>query len=694
MSKDAGLKSGNKTSAKRAQKNESVNIINVVSQYVTRMTKLSGGYFTFFESGPGRVAVFRRPSFLPADEMSMTRLRLEPEVTPKVQTSTVNGFLVGEVVVGRDGRISRGLDGNRQALFQYLLEEDMGAYTVEKEGLTSHRFLFPGDFVEVLLARAAKLTRQTPVVAIRNHEWHVRTGPARFHVGRFREFCWIEAPETFLAQLLHAKSAELKNFDRLSRPCILSAFGETIDVSGAMTFFPERQDQISDRIFWKLFAAYEVVKSGFLAGRRRRPEQRFQLPEITTLPKPRVWVHVPWPTDVPLAGVKPPWPIKLPCSPQMPLYKEMVQRQYQYLKDCVQSGTIRRRFRGWLYEGVVSSVDTAIYPPVWVPDHFFNSLAMVDLDPALAKRMLIGGLAHFMNLSGKRMGQLPIAKKPGCTDTTYPVWALASRRLYQKTHDRDFLRAVLPMLTANDAYMDRVYRKEGILVGADGNWNDYSAGPKGLPGVAGIGMNALAALQKSIIVDFLRELGLDATRHERQWAKTRDRINDLFWDDDIGFYFDYDAGRQRIYRTPRGTRFWGLDNTLALLARIPTPERAARMAAYFRSSNGYGKYPAITTDLSDDFMDERRLMVWIMTNWMVVQGLRLYALRDIADSISANILNALTRNWARFRSIPEALSATHGLAPMENPNLAGVGCWAGFYLFLAEALHLFTDRRS
>ncbi|MFH1477030.1 MAG: trehalase family glycosidase [Verrucomicrobiota bacterium] len=623
----------------------------------------------------------------------MTRLRLMPEVTPKVQTSVVNGFLVGEAVVGKDGRISRGLDGNRQALLQYLLEEKTGSYTVEKENTTSHRFLFPGDFVEVLLARAIGLTRPDPIVAIKNHEWHVRIGPARFHIGRFKEFCRIEAPETFFAQLLRAKRAELKNFDRLSRPCILSAFGETVDVSGAMTFFPERQDQISDRIFWKLFAAYAVVKSSFLAGRWRRPEPRFQLPEITTLPKPRVRVHIPWPTDVPLPDVKPPRPIKLPSARQAPFYKAMVQRQYQYLKDCVQSGTIRRRFHGRLYEGVVSAVDPAIYPPVWVPDHFFNSLAMVDLDPAMAKRMMIGGLAHFMVLSGKHTGQLPIWKRPGCTDTTYPVWALAGRRLYQKTHDRDFLRAILPMLTANDAYMDRIYRKEGILVGAGGCWNDYSAGPKRLSGVAGIGMNVLAALQKSIIAEFQHELGLDATRHERQWEETRDRINDLFWDDKIGFYFDYDADRRRIYQTLRGTRFWGLDNTLALLARIATPERAARMAAHFRTSAGYGKYPAITTDLSDDFMDERRLMVWIMTNWMVVQGLRLYALHDIADSISTNIFNALNSNWARFRSIPEALSATHGLAPMENPNLAGVGCWTGFYLFLTETRHLLTDRR-
>ena len=70
----------------------------------------------------------------------------------------------------------------------------------------------------------------------------------------------------------------------------------------------------------------------------------------------------------------------------------------------------------------------------------------------------------------------------------------------------------------------------------------------------------------------------------------------------------WDAEEKGIYRTPRGTRFWGLDNTLPLLAGIPARDRAARMDVHLRSSDGYGKYPAVTTDLSDDFVDERRLV--------------------------------------------------------------------------------------
>ena len=79
-------------------------------------------------------------------------------------------------------------------------------------------------------------------------------------------------------------------------------------------------------------------------------------------------------------------------------------------------------------------------------------------------------------------------------------------------------------------------------------------------------------------------------------------------------------------------------------------------------------------------------MVWIMTNWLVVQGLRNYRRHAIADSVSRRIFNTFLKIWNQNQSLPEALSGPFGLAPMENNTLTGVGCWTGFYLYLKEAL--------
>src|SRR3990172_9019389 len=97
-----------------------MNILTAAEEYVQRLTGRKGS-FTFLDAGRNKVAIFRRLSFIPPDELTMIRLRLFSEVTPKVQTSVLNGFLVGEIQVDGKGRIVSGLDANRCALLDYLL---------------------------------------------------------------------------------------------------------------------------------------------------------------------------------------------------------------------------------------------------------------------------------------------------------------------------------------------------------------------------------------------------------------------------------------------------------------------------------------------------------------------------------------------------------------------------------------------
>jgi len=98
--------------------------VRTVAKYVAALTgKGLGIYHTSLRSGPGRLTVFRRPSCLRTDETTITRERLMRDVTAKVQSSAVNGFLVGDVAVREDGSIARRLGRHREALLDYLLRE-------------------------------------------------------------------------------------------------------------------------------------------------------------------------------------------------------------------------------------------------------------------------------------------------------------------------------------------------------------------------------------------------------------------------------------------------------------------------------------------------------------------------------------------------------------------------------------------
>ncbi|MDD5707771.1 MAG: trehalase family glycosidase [Kiritimatiellae bacterium] len=684
------------------------NVIEIAREHLRQTTGYyMTSHFSCVKSGPDTAAIFRRMSFIPADELSVIRLRMMPDVTPKIQSSVVNGFFVGEIKVDKQGRILRGLNAQESALLDYLIKEPMGAFTVEKLGPRTFKIHYPGDWVEVLIARAARMMKAAPRCAIRNHRWIVSVGSMRFDVERFLEACTVTASEERFLDLVKAPPRERARFRQLTRPCLLVAFGKTVDVSGALYPAIERQGQITDTVLVRLFAAYDpdpklwifdpylasngflTVPSGapvrprFLAGKHVRVSPRWTLPEIHGAPVPAVEP----PSHSP-AGQR----VRLPpdfvsaASKDYRAYETIVRRQYDYLLGCIRPIEVSGRFNGRRLSGHISSPDQAIYSPIWTPDHFFNALAMTDLDLTWARRLILGGFVGYMEQSGPRKGQIALQGLAPKPETAFPIWAPVVRHYFRRTGDRRLLEAVWPFLEMNNAYLDKHYLRDGVYVGARGFWNDYSTGPKTLPTVAGIGMNSLIALQKRIMAELGPEIGVDGDRLRRETEQLHDAVNTRFWDERAGFYFDYDHEKRALFATAGGERYFGLDNLLPLFAELVPQERIASIARHLTSSRYYGKYPAITTELSDDFMDERRLMVWVMTDWLVIQGLRNYGLHKIADGISRRVFNSFLKCWRQGGALPEALAGNLGLAPMENRSLAGVGCWAGFTLYLKEAL--------
>jgi len=342
--------------------------IPATEQYLQRVTGRAG-YFNLLQSGPAKVAIFRRLSFIVPDELSMIRLRLADEITRRIQTSVLNGFLIGEISFARNGAITKGLDPARRQLLDYLLDEPMDAFTVTRFGANRYQIHYPNDFVEFLIARAVQRSGARPKVKINRHQWRVRV---------------VHTTGERLAALFRMDREAKTSFLRRSRPCVLIGFGRTIDVSGAMSFRPERQSQLSDRVFEKLFAAYERFKRSFLSGKRATLSPRFELPEITSLPLPPI------------------------VNRDRRQHQKILRCLKTYLHDCVQAGRVRCRFKGKWLSGRIVAPDPAIYPPVWLIDQCFNTLAMADFDIGLAKEMLRGGFIRWMTLSGSNRGRMQV----------------------------------------------------------------------------------------------------------------------------------------------------------------------------------------------------------------------------------------------------------------------------------------------
>jgi len=65
----------------------------------------------------------------------------------------------------------------------------------------------------------------------------------------------------------------------------------------------------------------------------------------------------------------------------------------------------------------------------------------------------------------------------------------------------------------------------------------------------------MAALQKKVLWELGEQVGIRDHALRREWERLKATINDRFWDDRIGFYFDYDHAARKISQPHRGIDF-------------------------------------------------------------------------------------------------------------------------------------------
>ncbi|MFR7733428.1 MAG: MGH1-like glycoside hydrolase domain-containing protein [Collinsella sp.] len=117
-------------------------------------------------------------------------------------------------------------------------------------------------------------------------------------------------------------------------------------------------------------------------------------------------------------------------------------------------------------------------------------------------------------------------------------------------------------------------------------------------------------------------------REAREWegeykALVR-KINELYWDEEDGFYYDVDVVTKKPCRVKTIASFW------PLLAGAASPEQAARMVEHVKRADGFGgELPWPSLARSDRDFDEKtgnywRGAVWLPTAYMATKALEGY----------------------------------------------------------------------
>ncbi len=142
-------------------------------------------------------------------------------------------------------------------------------------------------------------------------------------------------------------------------------------------------------------------------------------------------------------------------------------------------------------------------------------------------------------------------------------------------------------------------------------------------------------------------IGEPTSELERWRVLIRRGFNNKLWDEDRGLYFAYDARHHHLIREN------GCATFIPLFAGLPDAAQADLLVeAHLRNSEEYApnhdsRYFVPSQAKNNYFYEPRRYWrgpVWIVINWMIMEGLERYGYHDLAATIRAHSLELMLRS--------------------------------------------------
>ncbi len=284
-----------------------------------------------------------------------------------------------------------------------------------------------------------------------------------------------------------------------------------------------------------------------------------------------------------------------------------------------------------------------------------------------------------------------------------PIGSYVVLKLFQKNGDIEFLKYAYPFLTQWHSFW--LAKKENGRVRRDGNgdglleWGSdknlvseeigqgisdgdselrakMESGQEDLPSWDGVeysdrsetlvmnclDLNCLYTLDAwclSQIANILdnRE---DFDAYLLEYESMKKLVDEYFWDEKEGFYFD------RYWNGMFSTRK-AASNFFPLLARIPDEKKAKSMISHLLNDNEFWGDYVIPTISRDDPAFRRNQQRWRgtispPTNYLVYQGLKAYRFDTIASEFAQKSVDIFIRSWKNFQLSPENYDSRTGEA--------------------------------
>ncbi len=165
-------------------------------------------------------------------------------------------------------------------------------------------------------------------------------------------------------------------------------------------------------------------------------------------------------------------------------------------------------------------------------------------------------------------------------------------------------------------------------------------------------MDALSqqALSALCIQNLAKELGNSSVADEfsAHYDECKRLLNELYWDNNDGFYYDIDDSNRNFIKVRTPAVYW------AMLAELADDEQAARLADYASNPQEFGgEYPWPSLSYSDkdcnkEIGDYWRGSVWLPLAYMATKALEKYGYYDIAYENSYKLLTNMYNTYSQY----------------------------------------------
>lgn len=296
------------------------------------------------------------------------------------------------------------------------------------------------------------------------------------------------------------------------------------------------------------------------------------------------------------------------------------------------------------------------YKAAYLWDTAFITQVWLHWDTHIAEE-LIHYVLKFQKPSGKiHHAVVEIIVKPHAySESQPPILSWASLRIYQKSKNKDFLKAVYPKLKLyHEWLLKERQHPDGLFF-----WKHaYESGIDNSPRfstrsesrfedttkMAAVDMSSYMALSMESLSTIAKELDLsdDQKIFDQQYTHLRNVMNKKLWDESRGMYFDWS------YKKNSFIHIETISNLTPMVAGIPNQTQADQMMkkiidpAYY---NTLMPFPSVARNEEIFVKDMWRGPVWINMAYLGVLGVDRYGHHRKAKYLAKKVVRGIYSTW-------------------------------------------------